>query len=47
VQLRVMYLLTRQDLFARVADRWEAYMHSRTNRTRALMYKAAFKLLNY
>lgn len=47
VQLRVMYRLTRQDLFASVAARWEAYTRSRTNRARALAYKTAFKLLYY
>src|SRR5215471_12185466 len=35
VQLRIMHRLTGQDEFARVADRWEIYTRSRTNRTRA------------
>ncbi len=47
VQLRIMHRLTGEQEFARVADRWEGYTHSRTNRTRALAYKAAFKLFNY
>jgi len=47
VQLRVMHRLTGVALFAEVADRWEAYTHSRTNRTRALVYKTAFKLCYY
>ncbi len=47
VQLRVMYRLTGEDEFARVADRWEAYAHSRINRSRALVYKSAFKLCYY
>jgi heparosan-N-sulfate-glucuronate 5-epimerase len=47
VQLRVMYRLTNEDLFARVADRWETYTRSRPNRTRALIYKTAFKLCYY
>ena len=47
VQLWVMYRLTRQDLFAQVADRWERYSRSQSNRIRALLYKAVFKLLHY
>ncbi len=47
VQLRVMHRLTGEAEFARVADRWESYTHSRFNRTRALCYKAAFKLGYY
>jgi heparosan-N-sulfate-glucuronate 5-epimerase len=47
VQLRVMHRLTGEALFAEVADRWERYTHSSFNRTRALLYKAAFKLTNY
>jgi heparosan-N-sulfate-glucuronate 5-epimerase len=47
VQLRIMHRLTGEDKFAIVADRWEAYAHSRFNRGRALLYKIAFKLLYY
>jgi hypothetical protein len=47
VQLRVMHQLTGNDVFARYANRWESYAHSRTNRTRALCYKSAFKLCYY
>jgi heparosan-N-sulfate-glucuronate 5-epimerase len=47
VQLRVMYRLTGEAAFARVADRWEAYAHSRSKRIRALFYKSAFKLRHY
>ena len=47
VQLRVMHRLTGEDAFAQVADRWEAYARSRTNRARALCYKSAFKLCYY
>ena len=47
VQLRVMHRLTGEDTFARVADRWESYVRSRTNRTRALIYKTTFKLCYY
>jgi heparosan-N-sulfate-glucuronate 5-epimerase len=47
VQLRVMYRITGDDLFAQYADRWERYMLSRAKRTRALCYKSAFKLCYY
>ncbi len=47
VQLRVMHRLTGEEKFVEVADRWERYTHSRLNRARALMYKAAFKLSYY
>jgi heparosan-N-sulfate-glucuronate 5-epimerase len=47
VQLRVMHRLTGEAKFAEVADRWEHYTRSRANRSRALLYKAAFKLCYY
>ncbi len=47
VQLRVMHRLTGEQEFARVADRWENYTRSASNRTRALVYKSAFKLCYY
>jgi heparosan-N-sulfate-glucuronate 5-epimerase len=47
VQLRVMHRLTGEDAFASVADRWQGYARSRSNRTRALCYKSAFKLCYY
>lgn len=47
VQLRVMHRLTGEPQFASVADRWEAYARSRSNRSRALCYKSAFKLCYY
>jgi heparosan-N-sulfate-glucuronate 5-epimerase len=47
VQLRVMHRLTGESKFADIADRWENYARSRTNRTRALCYKSAFKLCYY
>jgi heparosan-N-sulfate-glucuronate 5-epimerase len=47
VQLRIMYRLTGDEVFARYADKWEAYAHSRAKRTRALCYKSAFKLCYY
>ncbi len=47
VQLRVMHRLTGEATFAHVADRWESYARSRSNRARALCYKSAFKLCYY
>jgi heparosan-N-sulfate-glucuronate 5-epimerase len=51
VQLGIMHrlsgALTENDKFAEVADRWDLYTQSRTNRTRALVYKTAFKLCHY
>jgi heparosan-N-sulfate-glucuronate 5-epimerase len=47
VQLRVMHRLTGDEIFARYADRWEAYARSRAKRTCALCYKSAFKLGYY
>ncbi len=46
-QLRIMHRLTGQQMFARVADRWEVYAHSPIRRARAFCYKAAFKLCYY
>jgi hypothetical protein len=47
VQLRVMHRLSGEAKFAEVADRWEGYTRSGFKRTRALAYKAAFKLSYY
>jgi hypothetical protein len=47
VQLRVLHRMTGDEVFARYADRWEAFAHSRAKRTRALCYKSAFKLCYY
>jgi len=47
VQLRVMHRLTGEDAFTRVANRWESYARSSSNRIRALCYKIAFKLCYY
>lgn len=47
VQLRIMHRLTGEAEFYRVADRWESYGRSRSNRARALAYKSAFKLCYY
>jgi heparosan-N-sulfate-glucuronate 5-epimerase len=47
VQLRVMHILTGDEVFSNYADRWQAYAHSRIKRTRALCYKSVFKLCYY
>jgi heparosan-N-sulfate-glucuronate 5-epimerase len=47
VQLRVMFRLTGDDIFARHAERWANYARSPANRLRALGYKCAFKLSYY
>jgi hypothetical protein len=47
VQLRIMHSLTGEQKFAQVADRWDNYTRSRTNRARAVCYKSAFKLYYY
>jgi len=47
VQLRIMHRITGDEVFARYADKWEAYAGSRAKRTRALCYKSAFKLCYY
>ncbi len=47
VQLRVLERLTGNPAFDAVADRWQRYLDSRVNRTRAFVEKAAFKLLRY
>lgn len=47
VQLRVMFHLTGDPMFARFADRWACYHGSAWNRTRALVGKVLFKLCNY
>lgn len=47
VQLRIMHRLTNEPEFSQVADRWEHCTRSRIKRTRALLYKAAFKLGYY
>ena len=47
VQLRVMYRLTNEEVFAQFADRWESYARSLINRTAARWYKIAFKLSYY
>ena len=47
VQLRVMQRLSSSPVFPRFADRWADYQDSRTGRARAILLKAAFKLLYY
>jgi hypothetical protein len=47
VQLRAMHRLSGEELFARVADKWEAYARSRVKRARALCCKSAFKVCYY
>lgn len=47
VQLRVMHRLTAESKFAEIADMWESYTRNPVKRTRALLYKGAFKLLYY
>lgn len=46
-QLRVLHRITAEDLFLQYAERWEGYRRSRSNRTRAVCYKSAFKLCYY
>ncbi len=47
VQLRVVFRLTGDKLFADYADRWQAYAESWSNRARAVCYKSVFKLCYY
>jgi heparosan-N-sulfate-glucuronate 5-epimerase len=47
VQLQVMEKLTGIGQFAEIAQRWQEYARHRSNRARALIAKAAFKLLHY
>lgn len=47
VQLRVMHKITGETIFATFADRWQSYAMSRLKRSRALAYKAVFKLCYY
>jgi hypothetical protein len=42
-----MHRLTGDASFMAIADRWEDYAQSRSNRTRALVEKSVFKLLHY
>ncbi len=47
VQLRVLTRLTGANTFDTVADRWQRYLESPVNRTRAFVEKASFKLRHY
>jgi len=44
VQLKIMYKLTKQDVFKEMADKWESYSHSSYNKTKAFLFKVLFKL---
>ena len=46
-QLRVMHRITSEPVFEHFANRWQAYAGSKSNRTRAFLYKGAFKLCYY
>lgn len=46
-QLRIMYRITSESIFEHYASRWENYATSKSKRTRALVYKGAFKLCYY
>ena len=46
-QLGVLYRLTAEDIFARYAEKWNAYRSNFFQRNAALAYKSAFKLLYY
>jgi len=47
VQLKILYKLTRRDIFKHYADKWNKYREKRLNRNLALIYKILFKLLYY
>jgi len=46
-QLKVMYRLTGDAFFLEYADKWESYIRSPINRSRALVQKALFKIVGY
>lgn len=46
-QLRIMQFMSGEALFDEFANRWQSYALHRSNRTRALCYKSAFKLCYY
>jgi heparosan-N-sulfate-glucuronate 5-epimerase len=46
-QLRVMHRITSEKTFDQYAERWESFAQSRSKRSRALVYKGAFKLCYY
>jgi heparosan-N-sulfate-glucuronate 5-epimerase len=46
-QLRVLHRITSETVFDRYRTRWQGYARSKSNRTRALLYKGAFKLCYY
>jgi hypothetical protein len=47
VQMHVMHRLTKKDIFAEFANRWEGYRGNLIKRNLAFTYKALFKLLYY
>ena len=47
VQLKVMFRLTGLDIFSDYAQRWEGFQNSASNRVRAFIHKALFKLTYY
>jgi hypothetical protein len=47
VQLRIMYKLTKKEIFNYYANKWENYKRSIYNRSRALLEKIIFKLLYF
>jgi len=47
VQLKIMYTLTKKEIFKKYAEKWSAYQKKYFNRKLALAYKIIFKLLYY
>jgi hypothetical protein len=47
VQLQILFRMTGEQKFSEVAERWSRYAANPMNRSRALLYKGAFKLCYY
>jgi len=47
VQLKVMFILTNENMFDTMATKWADYFHKPINRKRALIQKIVFKVLYY
>jgi hypothetical protein len=47
VQLKILFNLTKEEIFKEFADRWESYQKKAYNRWRALIQKLIFKALYY
>lgn len=47
VQLRVMYSLTKEQVFKHFADKWDGYRKNAIKKTAAIIYKSLFKLFYY